>query len=215
MPKSTQKIKWRPAVKRVMKKAAHREAQEVTGQETPPFRYRWEHIKAVVKTARKLAKQTGADPEIVEAAAWLHDIMKYDARNDHPNAGAEFARTFLSTTNFPPAKIERVAQAIEHHMGLWRDEALENLEAAIVWDADKLTKLGATAAVHWLGGSLAKKNGVLSTRDLLGILQQADWQEKTVNSMHTEPARWAAQSRMRAYRTFVAQLESELNALDL
>ena len=34
----------------------------------------WHHILAVVKNAVELAPQHGADPEVVEIAAWLHDI---------------------------------------------------------------------------------------------------------------------------------------------
>ena len=84
--------------------------------------YRWEHVKAVVMLARKLARLTNADEEIVEAAAWLHDIRK-DAADNHPQEGATYARQFLPTTDFPPEKIEPVAQAIIDHMGLWLDQA--------------------------------------------------------------------------------------------
>ena len=43
----------------------------------------------------------------------------------------------------------------------------------------------------------------------------ADWQEKTVASMHTEPARRAAQSRLAHYNWLWQSLEEELNGDDL
>src|SRR5690606_7903429 len=121
------------------------------GTERVSFNYRWEHVTTVVTLALRLAELTGADAEIVEAAAWLHDVCKYTDGSRHPIAGADFARTFLPTTDFPPDKVEAVAAAIADHMGLWRDEPLAVLEAQVLWDADKLAKIGLTAVFHWAG----------------------------------------------------------------
>lgn len=215
MPKEVIKKKWRSAVKREMKKAARREAKAISGKDKPTFLYRWEHVKAVVSNAKALARLTEGDEQIVEAAAWLHDVKKFDARDKHPRAGAAFARDFLLKTDFPPDKIEAVAKAIEGHMGLWRSRPLKNLEAAILWDADKLTKIGVTAALHWVGGSLAKAAKPLTTSDLQKIGQGVGWQKKTVASMHTTPARVAAKKRYKAFCSLWKQLEAELSASDL
>jgi uncharacterized protein len=178
------------------------------------FNYRWEHVTTVVTLALKLAELTGADAEVVEAAAWLHDIRKYKDRDRHPITGAAFARDFLPTTDFPPEKIEAVAQAIADHMGLWRDEPLTVLESQVLWDADKLAKIGLTAIFHWTGFSLAGAE----MRTLAGLIERgrsADWQAKTVASMHTAPARRAAEARLAAYRGLYDALEGELAGADL
>lgn len=178
------------------------------------FNYRWEHVTTVVTLARRLAELTGADAEIVEAAAWLHDVRKYTDGNRHPQAGAAMAREFLPSTDFPPDKIEAVASAINDHMGLWRDEPLTVLEAQVLWDADKLAKIGLTAIFHWAGGWLAGDE----MRTLAGLIargRDAAWQEKTVASMHTEPARRAAAGRLAAYRALYDELERELDGADL
>ena len=177
------------------------------------FIYRWEHVRAVVALALKLAELTGADKEVVEAAAWLHDVRK-DKKDDHPIAGAAFARRFLAETDFPPEKIERVAQAIEDHMGLWRDTPLDDLESQVLWDADKLAKIGLTAAFHWMGMGFAAGRQA-TTNELVENGRSPDWQEKTVASMHTEPARQAAQARLQAYNWLWDQLELELSGGDL
>lgn len=196
-----------------MRKATEREAARRYGNTEPSFNYRWEHVTAVVTLANKLAALTGADAEIVEAAAWLHDVRKEEGGN-HPREGAKFARKFLPQTDFPPEKIERVAQAIESHMGLWRDKPLTDLEAMVLWDADKLAKIGLTAAFHWTGGSLAGDK-LQSLSDLIARGREASWQVKTVASMHTEPARRAAQARLQAYNQLWDELERELNGDDL
>ncbi len=209
-------VKWRPALKREMKKVAEIEAVDQASGRPVRFRYRWEHVKTVVKLAKKLARQTGADVEIVEAAAWLHDIKKFDARGRHPQEGAKFARTFLKGTDFPKQKIGRVAEAIELHMGLWLDEPLDNLEAAVLWDADKLSKIGLTAAFHWLGGAFNRSKTSLTTRDIITFGRRADeWQHKTVASMNTEPARRAAIARLQTYQELWDRLEAELSGRDL
>lgn len=204
---------WRKAVKKAMRRATKKEALERYGTKKPVFDYRWEHVKAVVPLAIKLAELVGADVEVVEAAAWLHDVRK-GAGNNHPEKGAAFARRFLPQTDFPPEKIEAVAQAITDHMGLYLKKPLNNLESQVLWDADKLAKLGITAAMHWLGGDVAKGQRH-TTRDLIENGRSTDWQKKTVKSMHTAPARKAAQKRLKAYNQLWDQLERELLGEDL
>lgn len=207
------KAAWRGAAKAVMWDATERESKRRHGPVEASFNYRWEHVTAVVTLAVKLAQLTGADEEIVEAAAWLHDVCK-EKKNNHPQEGARFARKFLPKTDFPKAKIAQVARTIEDHMGLWREEPLTNLESMVLWDADKLAKIGLTAAFHWTGWALAgtKPRGV---RDLIARARSADWQRKTVASMHTKPARRAAKARLKAFERLWDQLEAELSGDDL
>lgn len=178
------------------------------------FNYRWEHVTTVVTLALKLAELTGADADIVEAAAWLHDVCKFTHGEQHPQAGAAFARNFLPTTDFPPEKIDAVAAAIAEHMGLWRDEPLAVLESQVLWDADKLAKIGLTAVFHWMGGALAG-NRMHTLERLIHRAQTNDWLPRTVASMHTEPARLAAQRRLAAYRALYDALQGELTGKDL
>lgn len=204
---------WRKAVKKAMRKATIKEAQQRYGTTQPVYNYRWEHVTAVVTLAVRLAQLTGADEEVVEAAAWLHDIAK-DKGSNHPQLGAAYARKFLPKTTFPAEKIEQVAQAIEQHMGLWRSEPLEVLEAQVLWDADKLAKIGLTAAFHWTGMNLAEGKSK-TTEELIANGRKTSWQEKTVASMHTAPAKRAAQARLQAYNQLWNELERELKGEDV
>lgn len=204
---------WRAAARQVMYEATLREAEQRYGSRNPVYNYRWEHVNAVYTLAMRLARMTGADLEVIEAAAWLHDVAK-EAGREHPRLGANFARAFLPTTDFPAEKIEMVARTIEDHMGLWRDEPLKLLESQVLWDADKLAKLGLTAAFHWLGGDFAGREP-LTTEMLIANGRAVDWQEKTVASMHTAPARRAAAARVKRFRALWDKLEAELAGDDL
>ena len=205
---------WRNAARDRMHAATLAELRGRHGTEKVSFNYRWEHVTTVVTLALRLAELTGADAEIVEAAAWLHDVCKFSDGERHPQAGAADARAFLPTTDFPPGKIDAVAAAIADHMGLWREEPLTVLESQVLWDADKLAKIGLTAVFHWTGGALAGER-MHTLERLIHRAQANDWLPKTVASMHTAPAKQAAAQRLAAYRALYEALNKELTGADL
>jgi uncharacterized protein len=203
---------WRQAVQDAALDATLQEAERRYGTARLPFNYRWEHVRAVVRLALRLAELTGADPEIVEAAAWLHDVRKRGRDDDHGTHGAAAAREILARTDFPAAKIEAVAGAIAQHVGLICEDPIEPLEAAVLWDADKLAKLGATAVVHFIGYRIAHSE--LDTEALLELAHQP-WQPAAVRSFHTAPARAAGRARLEAFQAFWRQADLEYDADDL
>jgi uncharacterized protein len=207
-------VAWREAAREQMFRATHAELVGRHGDTDASFNYRWEHVQSVVTLAKRLAALTGADAEAVEAAAWLHDVCKWTHGENHPAAGAAFARAFLPTTDFPPDKIDAVAEAIAAHQGLFREQPIDGLEAQVLWDADKLAKIGLTAVFHWTGGALAGDE-IRTMDDLIARGRNAEWQQKTVASMHTAPARRAAHKRLKAYNQLWDTLEQELSGADL
>src|SRR5690606_9035885 len=142
---------WREAVRQAAAEQAEAEARRawrVEPGEPIPFEHRWEHVRQVVSLALWLAEETGADREVVEAAAWLHDVRKQEP--SHAKAGALAAQVILAETDFPHEKIAAVADAIRKHEGMVRPAGaapLTPLEAAVLWDADKLTKIGVQALI--------------------------------------------------------------------
>jgi uncharacterized protein len=163
-----------------------------------PFDYRFEHVAQVTALALRLGRALDADLEIVEAAGWLHDVRKEEP--SHGVAGAVAARAILAATDFPPAKIGAVADAIRKHVGLYREPGappLQPVEAAILWDADKLTKLGAQSILI-----------TLSTPYVFGKDMAERWRYvaefadkvlgRTVESMNTKPGRHMAERRYRS-----------------
>lgn len=60
-----------------------------------PLPRRWAHTQGVAATARRLAPLLGADADLVEASAWLHDIGYAPRLRDtgfHPLDGARYLR---------------------------------------------------------------------------------------------------------------------------
>jgi uncharacterized protein len=204
---------WREIVQGAALDASLQEARRRYGTEQLPFNYRWEHVRAVVRLAMRLADLTGADAEIVEAAAWLHDIRKRGRDDNHGVNGAAAAREILAETDFPAGKIDAVADAIAQHVGLISHEPVEPLEAAVLWDADKLAKLGATAVIHFIGYRISHR--AIDTEELMEQLSDQPWQPDAVRSFHTAPARAAGAARLATFQAFWEQARREYNGDDL
>jgi uncharacterized protein len=104
------------------------------------------HAQRVRDLAVRIAASIGADTEVVEAAALLHDVGHGTGRAEHARRGARAAADILSQTEFPAAKIAAVVACIEHHHwkpGRAGDPAEPTLEYQAVADADRLDALGA------------------------------------------------------------------------
>jgi len=197
------------------------ESLELWGQvdgESPRFNYRWEHLQAVWRLCQRMGSQLDADLEVLEAAVWLHDIVKSHAVEQEPipdaEKAAEEARQILKGTDFPPSKIDAVAGAIRVHEGLYKDQPLKQLEAAILWDADKLSKLGATYLVHNLCIRPAFdpifQGRPTDTRMVIDSLEK--WLQigqRIVDSMNTEPGREEGTRRLAYLREFLVELKGE------
>ena len=109
----------------------------------PSSRYGFEpygnHFVPVVKYAKLLAKEFGADEEIVTLAAWLHDIGSIiHGREDHHVTGARIAVEKLREFGYPEERIELVKECIFHHRGSQGME-LTTIEEQIVAEADALS----------------------------------------------------------------------------
>ena len=203
---------WCSTVRAAAREAAVVDSQIHWGENEIAFNYRWEHVQAAVHLANRLAELTGADRDVVEAATWLHDVAKPESR-DHGRDGALIARQILADTDFPRDKTEAVAEAIEKHVGLFTDENVDPLEAAVVWDADKLSKLGATAVLHFVGYRIMTGEG--SRSEWLKDLPNLSWMERTAESLQTVPAQSIGRQRLETFRSFWERVELERSGDDL
>jgi uncharacterized protein len=109
--------------------------------------HNFDHTERVYRLAVHIAKEEGADLEIVRIAALLHDIARpeQDRSNgkiDHASRGAELARILLEKHGFSDDFIERVAHCIEAHR-FRKSIVPQTLEAKVLSDADKLDAIGA------------------------------------------------------------------------
>lgn len=114
----------------------------------------FDHVLRVYRIAKRLAEAEGADPEIVRAAALLHDSQgsapggEGKTRAEHHITSAEFARQVLSQKSWPEEKIQAVQHCILAHRFRGDENAPETLEAQVLFDADKLDVLGAIGAAR-------------------------------------------------------------------
>lgn len=106
-----------------------------------------QHLNRVWHTAQILLDATPhADPLVVEAACFLHDLVNLP--KNHPQRAhasrlaAQAARRELQAIGFWPEKLDAVAHAIEAHSFSAAVPVL-TIEAKIVQDADRLDALGA------------------------------------------------------------------------
>jgi uncharacterized protein len=97
------------------------------------------HLIPVVKYSLKLAEKLNADREIVELAAWLHDIGSVIyGRENHHVTGIEVAEQKLKEFGYPQEKIEKIKECIKTHRG---SQAIvpETTEARIIAEADAMS----------------------------------------------------------------------------
>jgi HD superfamily phosphodiesterase len=208
-------LRWRELVRQ----AARRAAMETAAQsKSTTFNCRWEHVQAVVITALRLAELVGADREIVEAAAWLHDVVEgaesESGEDIHGQLGAETARALLVGTDFPPGKIEAVANAIIQHSGKFTEKCVEPLEVAVLWDADVLVKTGAIGFLHYLAGGLWSGQFGATEEVVKWVSRGEEW--FTIPAiMNTAPGQQTAKARLHTYNYIARRLTKEWLAEDI
>jgi putative nucleotidyltransferase with HDIG domain len=121
-------------------KAAVKAANDSPANKYGPSVWKY-HLEVVAAYALKLAKKLGADREVVELAAYLHDYAALlSSKNDknHHVLGAKEARKMLLALGYSKEKTEMVAECVLCHRGsvpLKRRTA----EARIIASADAMS----------------------------------------------------------------------------
>jgi HD superfamily phosphodiesterase len=123
----------------------------VTPEDEPYYNYRYQHVAQVEKEARKLLAVYGGDEDIVLASIWLHDrCQSVHDRDNHAVLASKWAKNHLAGTGFPVKKVPSVMHAVANHRNPPHTIPEEYKEARILWDADRLTKIGVTMIVYTL-----------------------------------------------------------------
>jgi uncharacterized protein len=112
------------------------------------------HIERVLRMAKEIGKQEGANLEIIELAAILHDI--FENREAHSNIagfrhdieGSKEARKILTKLGFVDKTIDAVCHCIESHRKRSGRIEPQTIEAKCLFDADKLDCIGAIGIIR-------------------------------------------------------------------
>jgi uncharacterized protein len=187
-----------------------------------------DHVRRVAKLAVKLGAPEGADCQIIEIAALLHDVGcvplawsrhalgkdEYDFQKflgsyvlnnmDHGDWGALIAERFLSGLGYPDTERLHVQLIIKEHNKV---KEQTTLESHIVCDADKLEALGAT----WIARAFQRTSAFDRSVGIESVpAQYLDRREKFLPLFHTETAKKMAEERCRLLVSFREQFQREL-----
>lgn len=105
----------------------------------------WWHIHRVRTNALQLAKAEGANMEITELAALLHDIADHKFHDGDLLVGPARAKSLLLNHGYPMETAEKVAVIISEvsFKGAGVATPVSTLEAACVQDGDRMDAIGA------------------------------------------------------------------------
>ena len=176
------------------------------------YNYRFEHVRQVERDARRLITAVGGDEEIVMAAVWIHDRCQpqFEGKN-HAALAAEWVRNNLISIGFPPDKVAAVEYAVANHSNRPCSLPVEAREARILWDADKLSRVGALSIVVLLCAIPAFPQTQVSYQwvnqklalDLISA-------KELINQFYFEEShRWGL-ARLEAQKNFIQALEEEM-----
>ncbi len=110
------------------------------------------HIISVVEYAKVMAIELGADVEVVQLAALLHDyagIIDYSLYEDHHIHSGSHARRILGALGYPVEKTELVEACIYSHRGSQNIKP-ESIEALCLADADAIAHIENVPSLMYL-----------------------------------------------------------------
>lgn len=187
----------------------------------------FDHIERVVRMAERLAREVGADQEVVRAAALLHDAagahpVTGEARHDHEQDSAAVARRVLMDEGWPEMRIRAVEHCIRAHRFRGK-EPPQTLEAQVLFDADKLDVMGAFGAARTIGYALQAGTPIYAAPSRV-FLDRGETEAGEPHSayheylfklrrvrerLYTEPARQIGEQRHQVLCAFFDQLAAE------
>jgi uncharacterized protein len=186
----------------------------------------FDHVERVLALAQNLGAELGADLEILQAAALLHDAAGAaplsEGRAAHEHASAEFARAVLEQEGWPSQRIEPVLHCIRAHRYRGAEQPI-SLEAQVLFDADKLDVIGAFGVARTIGYAVQAGAPIFAEPSLqfldTGELEPGEPHSafheylfklrRVRDRLHTEPARRLAAEREQLLRAFFEQLAAE------
>ncbi|KXH73457.1 MAG: hypothetical protein AM326_10670 [Candidatus Thorarchaeota archaeon SMTZ-45] len=184
-------------------------------QRVPLYNYRLDHIEEVVDLAKEIASGTEANMEVVVLAAWLHDLAKPGiggiSAKHHGIASAELAEEILTEEKVSPEIINQVTDVIRKHVGLTISEPLKAIEAQVLWEADKILKLGMVGLIQGILNGVRLFPGRSLFEMGNNLLEFLPLASDIVKCIVTERGREVAEERLNTFKELTKSLQNEIN----
>lgn len=150
------------------------------------------HFVPMVNYSLKLAEDFGLDKELIEIAAWLHDIgsILYGRENHHITS-SEIAEMKLKEFGYSEDKIELVKKCILNHRGSVNNKR-ESLEEQVIAEADVLSNFDNISGIFqasFCWENLDQKEARISVREKL---------KRKYNQLHFEESKKLIKPRFEA-----------------
>lgn len=183
----------------------------------PYFNHRLEHVQQVEREALRMLEEPECQPasrDVVLAMVWIHDRYKPQFEgDDHALRAAAWTREHLAGLGFDAGLVESVAFGVEHHAdppGALPEEARE---ARLVWDADKLTKIGPLNIISRLVSHPAfpEQHVTYNSMALFG-LERLEQSRRLVDHFYFESSRRLARERFAQQSAFYEMLARDVEA---
>lgn len=194
-------------------------AHESTGHD-------WHHIDRVRRMALLLATEEGADSQIVELGALLHDIDDWKFNGGDDKKGPEAAKDWLVSLGANENVVAQVVAIVEQvtFKGAKVATPTHSIEAAVVQDADRLDALGAIGIARAFAYGGANNRLLWDPEEEHQLHESFEEYKKNSGStiahfhekllllqerMQTESGKQMAKERHSFMKTFLEQFENE------
>lgn len=124
------------------------------------------HVERVYNLCLKLGKKLNANLLVLQTAALLHDIGRFQESNNienksHADYSSEIASNYLKSVKFEfsPKDFKNIIHSIRAH-SFSNYVVPETLEAKILSDVDKLDALGAIGLYRTIGFTIKNQGGI-------------------------------------------------------
>ena len=166
-----------------------------------------DHAERVWQIAEDIGRSEGADLDVLQVAALLHDIAVPINKARHYEIGALLARGILSQLGFTEERIDPIAHAIKAHSRYGGPDP-QTLEERILWDADVVECVGATGLARAIVRGLESGAYSGDLNELPALID--DLIERVGGTLYTERGRALAQDRIAYLRAFQKRLKAEI-----
>ena len=176
----------------------------------------WTHSVRVGRIAQYLAEKEGMDPTAALLAGLLHDMGKFADGKYHKDdvaeeeAAAEAVGRFLAGTPYEAA-IGSIREAI---LSLYREDVAANDLGRVVYDADRLDKMGCMGVAQFFAKNALRRH-FLDSELMVRASVELTYARHAQDSLKTATGRELALERSEKTRRFYEGLLEEWEELGL